>query len=290
MRSAPLLLTVLLALRAAAGDAQQLYSDATTAYGQKQWAKAAELYVASIEAGMKSPDAPYNAACCFALGGKTDEAFTYLRQAVAAGWRDVAHLSADSDLNSLHADARWQDVLDKCRAAEAAFAKSLKEPALRAELLQRMQRDQAIRRELDFDNQEQLKEMARIDAENTAWMKGVIEKHGWPGNSMVGPDGALAAFLIVQHAPDQAFMAECLPRLEKAWKAGEAQANHVALMTDRVLMQQGKPQRYGSQFRMVDGKLEAYPIEDEEHVDDRRKEMGLEPLAAYRKRLEGMNQ
>jgi hypothetical protein len=47
-----------------------------------------------------------------------------------------------------------------------------------------------------------------------------------------------------------------------------------------------KKQRYGTQFRMTDGKLEPSPIEDEANVDRRRKEVGLPSLAEYRKTIE----
>ena len=34
--------------------------------------------------------------------------------------------------------------------------------------------------------------------------------------------------------------------------------------------------------------MEPYPIEDEANVDQRRKEVGLPPLAEYRKMIEGL--
>lgn len=53
------------------------------------------------------PIALYNVACVHALQGRADQAFEYLDQAVAAGFNDPAQFAGDSDLNSLHADARW---------------------------------------------------------------------------------------------------------------------------------------------------------------------------------------
>jgi hypothetical protein len=47
-------------------------------------------------------------------------------------------------------------------------------------------------------------------------------------------------------------------------------------------------QVYGTQFHEVGGKMEPYPIEDEANVDKRRKEVGLPPLAEYRKLIEEM--
>ena len=58
-----------------------------------------------------------NAAFCLARLNRIDDAFTWLRKSVVAGWRDVEHLETDPDLEALHADARWPAVVD-----EAAFA------------------------------------------------------------------------------------------------------------------------------------------------------------------------
>jgi hypothetical protein len=128
-----------------------------------------------------------------------------------------------------------------------------------------------------------LKRMAKIDRENLAWLKGVVGKHGWPGRSMVGRDGAQGAFLIAQHAvSDLEFMAKVLGMLKAAYKAGEAEGQWVALMTDRLLvLKDKKKQRYGTQLVAKNGRLVPQPIEDEANVDERRKELGMPPLADY---------
>ena len=127
--------------------------------------------------------------------------------------------------------------------------------------------------------------MEQIDRDNLAWLKRVVETHGWPGKSLVGPDGAQGAFLIAQHAvSDLDFMARCLDLLKAAHKAGDADGQWVALMTDRLLVQKDrKKQLYGTQLVPKDGKLVPQPIEDEANVDARRKELGLPPLADYLK-------
>ncbi len=69
-------------------------------------------------------------------------------------------------------------------------------------------------------------------------------------------------------------------------KAGEADLPDLALLTDRVLLAQGKPQRYGSQFTTAgDGTMELRPTEDMDGLDARRQVMGLQPLAQYKATL-----
>lgn len=269
-----------------ADDPATLLSRAATAYQAEDFAKSAGLYEAAIKAGAGGAGPAYNAACCYARLGQVDDAFAWLDRAFEAGWRDVEHLRADSDLTSLHADARWSAAVRRCQALMDAFIKTLKEPALREELLKRMREDQRIRMSADPD----MSEWQRIDAENTAYMKTVIDKYGWPGKSMVGDDGALAAFLLIQHADtDTAFQKRCLKLLTDAVEREEAKAAHMAYLTDRVLVAEGKPQRYGTQFHPVDGVSVPFPIEDEAHVDARRKEVGLESLEEYAKRMRSLD-
>jgi hypothetical protein len=61
---------------------------------------------------------------------------------------------------------------------------------------------------------------------------------------------------------------------------------NLAYLTDRVLVAQKKPQRYGTQARPEGGKMVPFPIEDEAKVDERRAELGLAPLADYLKQME----
>ncbi len=261
-------------------------AEANQAYADKDYAKAAAAFEAAAKAGATGSTVPYNAACCYALTGKADDAFTWLNKAIDAGWRDVNHLQADTDLNSLHKDSRWPDIVKKAQEASDKFAKSVKEPELRKELLKRMKEDQRIRMEEkpDFD------EWKKIDADNTAWMKTVIDKYGWPTNSMVGEDGALAAFLMTQHADaDLEFQKRCFELMKKAVEQKDYSAAHLAYLTDRIRVAEGKPQVYGTQFfSEPGGEPRPRPIEDEANVDKRRAEVGLPPLAEYAAQMKSL--
>ena len=63
---------------------------------------------------------------------------------------------------------------------------------------------------------------------------------------------------------------------------------NIAYLQDRVLVGEGKKQKYGTQTTEVDGAFRPSPIEDEEHVDERRKTLGMLPLAEYLKQVEAM--
>lgn len=53
---------------------------------------------------------------------------------------------------------------------------------------------------------------------------------------------------------------------------------NLAMLTDRVRVNTGRPQLYGTQFRPIGGKHVPLEIEDTEHVDERRAQMGLGTL------------
>jgi hypothetical protein len=129
-----------------------------------------------------------------------------------------------------------------------------------------------------------IKQLEAVDKDDTTWMKGVVDKFGWPGNSLVGKDGAQAAWLLVQHADqDHAFQKRCLQLMQEADKKGEVDKTDLAYLTDRVLVGEHKKQMYGTQLEDKNGAMVPSPIEDEVNVDKRRAAVGLGPLADYLK-------
>jgi hypothetical protein len=180
--------------------------------------------------------------------------------------------------------------------SQATSAQSISNPALRRELLRRVKQDQAIRNELirkgvEHPDSSVLARMRVIDHANTKRMKAIIQRYGWPDPALVGRDGTEAAFLLVQHA-DLAFQQQALPLVEKAYRKGELSGQSYALLLDRVLVGEGKPQVYGTQAKRFEewkGREPVLePIEDEANVDKRRAEVGLFPLSEYRELLKRM--
>jgi predicted nucleic acid-binding Zn ribbon protein len=61
---------------------------------------------------------------------------------------------------------------------------------------------------------------------------------------------------------------------------GDVDPIHVAMLEDRIRTFSGLPQRYGTQFDWDEyGVMNPRPIEDAEPVDERRRAIGLPPLA-----------
>jgi hypothetical protein len=105
----------------------------------------------------------------------------------------------------------------------------------------------------------------------------ILEEHGWPGRSLVGEDAAEAAWIILQHAiGNPALQRRGLALLREAAAAGEIPMVQVAMLDDRIRTLEGRGQRYGTHFDWDEqGLMSPLPIEDEENVDARRREIGL---------------
>ena len=135
--------------------------------------------------------------------------------------------------------------------------------------------DQKIRRENN------LIKYAKEDHRNQELIISIIEKCGMPTLNEVNQEQMNAIWLGLQHTENR-YRVKYFPLIEKAVKNGDLSKEQYALMKDRILMDEGKPQIFGSQIK--NGKL--YDLEEPETVNERRQEMGLEPIEDYLKRFD----
>ncbi|HEY0093685.1 MAG TPA: DUF6624 domain-containing protein [Archangium sp.] len=283
--------TATAAVPAPTEEARGLASQAVTLALSGKTAEALPLFRQAWEQGVRDMGILYDAACAASLEGQKAEALTWLERAADAGFAEVEHMKRDSDLAAVREEPGFARVVERV-AANDAKRNVAQKPELRDELLRMVEEDQAVRREAvasGFKDKAILERMKAIDTKNTARMKELVAQEGWPTKTLVGERASKAAFLLVQHADlDPAFQRQCLPMLEKAVAAGEGSGKDLAYLTDRVLVAEGKPQRYGTQFHMVEGKLVPRPIEDEANVDARRAAVGLGTMAEYNAQMQRM--
>ncbi len=155
------------------------------------------------------------------------------------------------------------------------------EPRLRERLLEMARIDQQAR---DGDwSPPMIEKMLAVDAANLPEIRRIVADHGGLLRArQVGADGVAAAWLLVQHADGDAdFQRQVLGGIMPLVESGEVSAHDFVLLTDRVLVNAGKPQRYGSQLAAVGGKWQPKPMEAPEQVDQRRAAVGQMPLADY---------
>lgn len=176
----------------------------------------------------------------------------------------------------------------------AAFSQSSSErveaPELRKEILEMTQKDQEVQevimRKAQAGEKVDPSDWARQDSVFSSHIhraKEILDEYKWPGFELVGADGSQGFFLIIQHADaDPAFQRKALEYLKTAFENNQASGKNVAYLTDRVLVAEGHSQLYGTQLNYDD---RACPIpgniENQDEVDTRRAEVGLEPLDEY---------
>ena len=154
---------------------------------------------------------------------------------------------------------------------------------LRQKLLAMCAEDARVREELAktgelFDGY--CGKMEEVHLENAVALEKMIAKDGWLGKSLVGADGADAAWLIVQHAislPN--FQRQCLKLIEQAVSENEAEPYQTAYLHDRICFFEDRPQKYGTQSDWnKNGEMEVWKLENKEQVNEYRVEVGLKPL------------
>jgi hypothetical protein len=196
-----------------------------------------------------------------------------LTTAVVA-WSAIACTPPSSAISRRPRLADWEHV----RRALVDMTESDQRPRLEMEALWVDARARGV--PVDKQHEEIIfNRMQAQDAENEATFDQILRDYGWPPRSRVGGDGALIAFLIVQHAP-HAKQVVYLPLIREAVAHHEAEAADLALLEDRVNLVEGRKQVYGSQVDIRDG-VTLRDVKDPDHLDERRKSVGLGPICEY---------
>ncbi|MFJ9770959.1 DUF6624 domain-containing protein [Kitasatospora sp. NPDC101157] len=127
----------------------------------------------------------------------------------------------------------------------------------------------------------------RLTARHGDRLAEIMAEHGWPTEQVHGPDAARAAWLIAQHADRQLdFQRRAVELMAEAVAAGAASARDLAFLQDRLAVNEGREQRYGTQIGAVtDGRPVPWPCEDPDRLDERRAQVGIEPFDEYTARF-----
>lgn len=112
----------------------------------------------------------------------------------------------------------------------------------------------------------------------------LINKHGWLGPENIGAQNSYTLFTVIQNA-DYTTQEKYIPLMMKAVKSGSLSPQLFAGLIDRKALVQHKKQVFGTVFNETfSSKQYTFaPIADEALVNERRREIGLEPIEAYAK-------
>jgi len=160
----------------------------------------------------------------------------------------------------------------------------------RTELLAMMRADQDL-----LKGEINPKKIIALNRKHIKRIEEILKNIKLPRISILSYDGALAMWLLVQHAADNLTFQKKYLALTKALlkiDPDDVYKEGVAYLEDRVEVKEKRKQTYGTQFRdVVDAKvpcLEPQPIKNPKTLNDRRRLVGLQPIEGYIKELEKM--
>ena len=123
---------------------------------------------------------------------------------------------------------------------------------------------------------------AKADARSTQYMTALLDEYDWIDIHRFGPRVSMAAWLMVQHADDHVELQKlALSRMEPYLENGGVDKADYAFLWDRVAVNTGQKQRYGTQPTWEctpEGNLTLQPLEDPENVNRRRAAMNLDTV------------
>ena len=162
--------------------------------------------------------------------------------------------------------------------------------ALRDRLVKMGDEDQAVRgfahgRQVTGTTKEMIQKMPQTDGRLTAELQEIVRASGWPTIALVGIEASNAAMLILTHTPDHVWQRQLLPQLQQLADTGKIDGSSLALVIDKELVAEGKLQRYGSQFKFINGAMAMFAVEDPSNLDQRRAKVLLPPMDVYKEQL-----
>jgi hypothetical protein len=150
--------------------------------------------------------------------------------------------------------------------------------ALQTQIKRMYDEDQAARLAEPISNSK----IDQVDKKNYPVLLHIYQKYGLPRISVVGPDTAGEFWLLVQHQDSHLdFQKQVLLDVKRAAEQGEASKANYAYLYDRVMVNEKKPQHWGTQISCKNGKPVLDPVDDPSGLERRRQELQLMPLDKY---------
>lgn len=276
---------------------QQKYAEyagiADSLFILKKYSEAADNYTTAFSyyEWKATPNHRYQAGAANAQAGRMDSAFYHLNRMISRDlFVDTVDLINDVYFVPMHADVRWKASLNTLKAKQEVREKDYDRPLI-ATLKEIHHTDQLYRQQLDsIDKQFGMnsnemkahwKKIQKTDKANLKVIRKIIDKRGWLGANVIGQEGNMTLFLVIQHS-DLKTQQKYLPLMRDAVQKGNAVGSDLALLEDRVNIRIGQPQIYGSQIgRKDDGTYYVIALKDPDNVDNLRASVGLEPIAQY---------
>jgi hypothetical protein len=119
---------------------------------------------------------------------------------------------------------------------------------------------------------------------NQKRVKEIFDQYGFVGFDLAGEKGSFNFWLILQHSDhNPEFQQEVLDKMKIEVDKGNADSRNYGYLVDRVKINTGQAQIYGTQVDYYLDICQAFPknLADSANVNKRRKEIGLNSLEEY---------
>ncbi|WP_142687546.1 DUF6624 domain-containing protein [Chitinophaga polysaccharea] len=273
-----------------------LLKKADSLLSQKEYQQASAVYTTIINSQLwKISEIDYYNLCkASALSGNKDSAFSILEiLATKLKYYDLKQLSQDDSFSKMHKDSRWKRILNLVSENKLS-AQRKKNLKLEKMLVKVFDDDQKARENYsNISNSKGFNSpeadsvgmlLDKVDSINLTIVEGVLDNYGWLGKEVVSEKGTNALWLIIDHA-EPAIQKKYIGIMKKAIGEGTLEGKYLALVEDRIALDSGKQQIYGTQYTLNEKSNvnELLPVIDIEHIDIRRAKVGLTPLREYLK-------
>jgi len=197
-----------------------------------------------------------------------------------------AQSNTHATAHEAHATPAWKVAIEARRKQLTIDNGYGTDAPLREQLMTMRTTDQTARGFASSSSKSELmQKLPATDAELTAELKQIVQQKGWPTIAMVGIDASNAAMLILTHTADHAWQRQLLPQLEQLADTYKIDPSSLAFVVDKELVAEGKLQRYGTQFKYINGGMAMYGVEDPGGLDQQRARALLPPIDVYKKQL-----
>lgn len=132
------------------------------------------------------------------------------------------------------------------------------------------------------------KKLKLIHSDNIRFLQKTTKEYGFPYISQTSLRAYKAAFLTIQHSGKISLYKKTISLFKNKTKK-DIVPGDIAFLIDRMNILQGRPQSFGTQFKVdKTGKIVFLPIKNVKDIDVRRSELGLESFVKYKKRVKKM--
>jgi hypothetical protein len=257
--------------------------DSLDMYGDTK--KAIQLSLEYLKINGNKKSLVYNTACRYAKIGNIDSAFIFLDLAIQIGLKEIYYL-VDEDLNCLRNEKRWERI-EKCVIDEFMTKNSsILNPALAIEICKMGHKDQNGRQKILLIEQiggnkvilDSLWTLQKKqDSISTVYITNLITNNfmQFPSKLEIGENASRYAFLMLQHS-SYSVRKKHYQTIKKAMKNNELDKKYYAMYIDRLLVDEGKKQLYGTQmYKNTEGVLIEYPVKRKHTLRARRSKVGF---------------